>query len=158
VGVDATGDTDLSSEWAFRDDVSAGSSPSGPLGNYAIGAMGDINFGVDSFGKRDRFDTSTNLFGPPSGSLNGIDGGIVGPNVDFFSGGFTSQGPIVQNEMEFTFTISGGSLTMDEITNVQPLFGSDGAPLVPEPASLIVWSLLVLTATGTCWWRRRRKV
>lgn len=28
---------------------------------------------------------------------------------------------------------------------------------IPEPGSLIVWSLLGLTFTGACWWRRRRR-
>ena len=46
VGFGATTDTDLSSEWAFKDDISAG----GGLGSFGIGAMGDINFGADTFG------------------------------------------------------------------------------------------------------------
>ncbi len=137
----ATNDTDdLSSEWAFRSDISAGS-----LGASGIGAMGDILLGADTFGVGDRFDSRTNLFGPPSGSLDGIDAGIVGPNVDFSSEGFTSQGPVVQGpgnpgggQMMFTFTISGGDLGPGGITNVAPLFGSSGAPLVPEPATIIL--------------------
>ena len=32
------------------------------------------------------------------------------------------------------------------------------AAAIPEPISFVIWSLLGLTATGTCWWRRRRKV
>jgi hypothetical protein len=36
--------------------------------------------------------------------------------------------------------------------NVVPAAAAD----VPEPASLIVWSLLGLTITGAGWWRRRR--
>jgi len=58
--------------------------------------------------------------------------------VDLFSDGFNTQGPVVQNQMVFTFDITNGTLTQDEITNVQPLFGTDGATLVPEPTSLLL--------------------
>ncbi len=112
----------------------------GGLGSFGIGAMGDINFGADTFGPGDRFDITTNLFGPSiSGSLNGIDGAIVGPSVDLTSDGFTSQGPLVQNQMIFTFKITDGILTQDEITNVRPLFGTDGAQVVPEPSTLLLF-------------------
>jgi hypothetical protein len=132
--------TDLSGEWAFRDDISAGSSPSGPLGTYGIGAIGDINFGVDTFGSKDCFatDPSNNdkcdsVFGKVG--PGGIDAAIVGPNFSP-NGGF--GGPVVQNEMVFTFNITNGTLTQDEITNVQALFGTDGAPAIPEPATLLL--------------------
>ncbi len=167
VGVGATGDMDLSSEWGYKSNVEAGSTGAGPLGNHGIGSVGDINFGADTFGPRDRFDTSTNLFLPSSGSLNGVEGGMVGPNVNFGSDGFTSQGPVVQGwdgtdtgpgQMIFTFDITGGTLSDDEITNVQPLFGTDGAPMViPEPATVIIWSLLGVIGFNVGWWRRRRK-
>ena len=32
-----------------------------------------------------------------------------------------------------------------------------GTSPIPEPSTLIVWSLLGMTATGAGWWRRRRK-
>ncbi len=58
----------------------------GGLGSFGIGAMGDINFGTDTFDPRDRFDITTNLSGPSiCDSLNGIDGAIVGPSVDLIS-------------------------------------------------------------------------
>ena len=62
----------------------------------------------------------------------------MGLNVDLTSGGFETQGPVVENQMVFTFTISGGTLTMNEISNVQPLFGTDGAPVVPELPTLLL--------------------
>jgi len=136
--------TDLSGEWAFRDDISAGSSAAGlPLGSYGIGAMSDINFGADTFGIRDCFLPGTdgkcdNIFGIQN--LNGVDAGIVGPNFNP-NGGF--GGPVVQGvgstagQMIFTFGITG-NLTTYDFTNVQPLFGTDGATLVPEPTSLLL--------------------
>ncbi len=142
VGVGATLDTDLSGEWGFKDDVSAGT-----LGSFGISSVGDILLGADSFGPGDRFDTTMNLFPPPSGSLNGSDASIVGPNItDFSVDGFASQGPFVQNEMVFRLLISGEPLTMDDITNVQVLFGSDGAPLapVPEPTAALLFGIGVV--------------
>ncbi len=135
VGFAATGDTDLSSEWAFKDDVSAGT-----LGTFGISSVGDVLFGTDTFGSADRFDPDGNLFPPPSGSLNGIEGSIVGPNItDFSVDGFDSQGPVVQNQMVFRLLISGQALTMDDIENVAVLFGTDGAPLIPEPTSAVLF-------------------
>jgi hypothetical protein len=135
VGSGATSDTDLSGEWAFKEGITAGMCANAPCGSFGIGSMGDINFGADSFGGKDVIDPTKNLFGKVS--LNGIDGGIVGLNVDLSSGGFKNQGPVVQNAMVFTFDITG-ALVATDITNVQPLFGTDGAPLVPEPATLLL--------------------
>jgi len=165
VGTGATSDTNLSSEWAFKDDISAGSSVSGPLGSFGIGAIGDINFAADTFGPGDRFDTSTNLFGPSSGSLNGIDAAIVGAFVDFDLGGFPAHGPVVQGfdgsdtapgQMVFRFDITAGSFTVDEIKNVQPLFGSDGTTLTPEPSSLTIFGGFAIAMLFYCW-RQRKK-
>ena len=154
--------TNGSPEWAFRSDLSAGSGSSGPLGSFGIGTMGDVNFGADTFGPKDRFDTDGNLFGPEG--LNGVEVGLVGPDVDFSNGGFTKQGPVVQGwsdnpgeepgQTVFTFTIghlSDGTLTADEIENIQALFGTSGAPHAPEPLSLVVWLLIGLTWAGSAW-------
>jgi hypothetical protein len=43
--------TDVSSEWGFKSNLAAGSGALGPLGSLGVGAMGDINFGADSFGR-----------------------------------------------------------------------------------------------------------
>ena len=72
VGFGATSDMDLGGEWGFKDNVSAGVSPSGALGSFGISSVGDINFGADTFVGGDRFNLTSNLFGPSSGSLNGI--------------------------------------------------------------------------------------
>lgn len=173
-GVGATSDTDLSGEWGYRGDLSAGIGGMGPLGSYGISSVGDVNNGVDSFGPGDRFNTASNLFPPPSGSLNGVEGGIVGANVDFTSDGFKTQGPVVQGwdgsstqpgQMIFTFQITG-TLNEAMIYNVQPIYGSDGAtlvappfeaPVVPEPASVVIWTLLGTLAIGSTWRRARHK-
>ncbi len=146
VGFGATTDTDISSEWFFKDDVSAVSATGESIGPFAIGTVGDIYFGADTFDTEDAFlfvDDGTghnlyNLFGP-SGP-NGIEVAIVNQNVDFSSGGFENHGPVVQGwngsstgpgQMIFTFDFDG-DLGEGDIVNVRPLFGTDGAPL-PEP-------------------------
>lgn len=151
VGVGATnlsGVTNLSGEWAFKDDISAGLSGTDvPLGSFGVGSIGDINFGADTFGIKDRFDPTTNVFGVEN--LNGIDGAIVGPQTDLTTDGFKSQGPVVQSSMIFLFDFTG-SLDLTDIINVQPLFGTDGATRVPEPSTalLVASGLLGLGVLG----------
>jgi len=126
--------TDLSGEWGFKNNISAGT-----LGSYGVGSVGDILDGLDSFGPGDRFNTGSDLFGPPGGSLDGVDASIINLNVasTFPPPGVGTPKPYAQNQMVFNFSFTGG-LREELITNVTPLFGSDGAPLVPEPSSLLL--------------------
>ncbi len=163
VGFRATSDTDVSTEWFYKDNIDAGESLLGPIGSYGVGTVGDINLGADTFGKWDRFDveqgsppyfTGTNLFGPDA--PDGIETGIVGPSVDLTADGFPTQGPLVQGnpggpgQILFKFQVLDGDLDESDITNVQPMFGTDGALLVPEPATLLLLGsgLLGLLAIG----------
>jgi len=59
--------------------------------------------------------------------------------------------------MIFAFEVTEGELTESMITNVRPLFGSDGAPQTPEPASLLLLGsgLLGLAAFGSL---RKKKI
>jgi hypothetical protein len=137
VGKDATGDTDLSGEWAWGDMVATnwGSMwlpASGSVGAYGVGAVGADG----GFGSGDLFDTGApNLFDnqPP----DGIAGSIVGPGNPLNTDGFPNNGPFVENSMVFTWTVSGvdGGET---ITNANPFFGTDGAFAVPEPSAVIL--------------------
>ncbi len=52
----------------------------------------------------------------------------------------------------FTGLVDGLTITLNngDIANVN-------LEAVPEPASLLVWSLLGVTVSGACWWRRGRR-
>lgn len=152
IGIGATSDMNLSGEWAYKDDVSAGD-----VGSYGLSSVGDLLDGVDSFGRWDiiRYLESANedmnLWGSPL-SPNGISGGIVGDDVDLSGGGFLNAGPMVQNSMLFTFSITG-NLSEDDFSNVEAFYGTDGAALlVPEPNTLL---LLGLGLIGIWGWTRR---
>ncbi len=158
VGTGATPDVDVSSEWAFRDDLALGNNAMGdPLGEFGVGSMGNAN-SQETFGPHDRFDTSTNLWGPAS--PNGAQGGIVSSvdDTNLQDPPFENKGPFVQNEVIMTFEIDDDDLDEDDIENVQALFGTNGMTttmVTPEPATVVIWSLLGGLALGIGWWRRR---
>jgi len=84
------GPQDLSGEWAFKDDIMAG----GGLGFFGVGAIGDINFGADTFGAKDCFAPGGNEFCDSiTGTVSpgGIDYAIIGPNF-MPNGGFGGAG------------------------------------------------------------------
>jgi hypothetical protein len=129
--------------------------------------MGDANF-VETFGKWDRFDAitttnpksyaGTNLWGPDG--PNGVEVGLGGVNVDSASFVSSNNGPILEGTSPLgartllTLKVTGGTLSLDEITNVDPLFGTDGATLVPEPGT---WALMGFVLLGAGLYRSRRR-
>ena len=115
-----------------------------------------FGYGLGTFGDAD-------LGGGFHGSLVGNDNyAIVAPGTNLSNDGLTDL-PFAQDSV--TFTLAGfGSLADHPITAVRFVFGSppnaplDGAPgtAIPEPATLIVWSVLGASGVGIGWWRRRR--
>jgi hypothetical protein len=66
------------------------------------------------------------------------------------TGYFTITGSLFD---EIVVSISSDLALVD---NIQFSTAVDGSAVVPEPTSMIVWSLLGLTISGTGWWRRRK--
>jgi len=113
--------TDLRDEWGYK-----GGLKTGVTGPYGLGAVGDIlNF--DGTLAADTFGTSID---GTNAALNGSDFGIVGPSPTL-----TTGGPYVQDSVIFTLIINDTNLFNDvnQIGFVQPLFGTNGTNLVPEP-------------------------
>jgi hypothetical protein len=65
-----------------------------------------------------------------------------------FGSGFASSSDLFDTNIDaFTIGTAAESTTYDFELN---------AAAVPEPASMLVWSLLAVTVGGATWWRRRR--
>jgi hypothetical protein len=137
----------VSSQWGFRDDImNAGLSPLSPLRHSGVSTIGSINFDPDEGFESHVIGPSETQYTP---AIGGVDFGIVPLDiVNFSNPPFANKGPFVQNNIEFGFEIvnySGNPLDM-EITNIQPFFGSEGAPLLdservpltPEPGTLFM--------------------
>ena len=145
-------DTDVEGQWAFKDDIAAGN-----LGSYGVSAAGDILGGIDTFGNKDCFAD----FGQcDQGAPNGADYGILGSDFDESTAnkGLLKSGPHVQSSMTFLFSIDGDDadlLDMGDFENVQALYGTVGATVIPEPSTALLFSIALL-AVGARSRRRSR--
>lgn len=95
--------------------------------------------------------TSTNIFGAPGttypsgqGGPNNNGGSIVGKTNQFFT--------VSDGGLELTVRLTGNNFGFKDIR----VFTAGNATSVPEPASLIVWSVLGTVLSGGAWWRRQR--
>lgn len=144
VGVNASnfsGVTDLSTEWAFKDQLN-----STVLGDFGVSAVGGDRMWVgDGWGPKDLFNPTGTPLQPPS--PNGGDFMIVPDDVNLTLDGFKSKGPMVQNSMVFEFTINS-SLSPHQIVDVTPIFGTAGAPPIPEPHSALLFTIGGLIVGG----------
>lgn len=85
-----------------------------------------------------------NLDGPEA--VNGVNFGIIGPGAFNPNGGL--KVPLIQDEVVFQMTISGGTLSTTDIQNVSFQYGTDfkepripstpSSTNVPEPATLLL--------------------
>jgi hypothetical protein len=115
-----------------------GSSPLGEYGVATTGFNGRFHGGSISLGN-----ASPNYGIVAPGTFNGT-------NVPF--GG--SQFPFIQDTLVFTFTGIAG-VSESQIAGVKFLFGTNGTGIVPEPATMGLFSVVVASATG---FRRRSRV
>jgi hypothetical protein len=128
------GSLDIGAEWGFG---------SFGFADFGIASVGTIN-GVDAgFG-------GVCISGPcAQGKPNGVDYSIVGPSFEQSNAGFANANnqPVVQSQVTFVFDIGGtnaDTFTMADIANVTPYFGTNGAPIIPEPRAVALYSIGLL--------------
>ena len=151
--------TDISGYWKFKDTVNGGLAPGGtPIGNYGVGAAGDIAGGIDSFGTSDIIDPSKTFpktdFKAGNGDFMIIPDALVLTGATMpWPGSFKRQGPMAQDSVLFQFSFSGGKLTDGNFKDGVFLFGTEGHAVIPEPGSLLLCAAAI---AGFAVWRRRR--
>ncbi len=120
--------------------------------DHFLGGIGSFNEAFTTFtmGSTDIIDPTqcltANCNAEPGGTDFLLAPGALGDDtyIDLTANNFANDGPYIQNQMTVTFDIINGSLNLDEIFGVIPVFGTEGYPLesvpvpVPEPASLLL--------------------
>ncbi len=135
--------------WAFRGDLSPGSTPFGT--QFGLGAAG-----FDVFGSADMLAP-----GGPQPQPNGIDGGILSATGNVYPG--QNQNPMFRSFIEFTFDLASpffaGGLGGIGVTGVSWQFGSGfeepGITLIPLPPAL--WAGLASLGAVGGWQVLRRR-
>jgi len=102
-----------------------------------LGAMGSINALGDGNENNTTLGINDIIAPMDDTQPNGTDFGVVPPVnafdfVDLDNPNFANDGPYVQNAVTITYeivTINAATLALNEITNVTPLYGTDGLPL-----------------------------
>jgi hypothetical protein len=128
-------------------------------GAYALSSVGDLNFGEDSLGHGDLLPGTPSALEP--NPPNGTSYSLVDPNTcapgtcGGLQGGFQDSQERVWIQSQATATlVYDGSL--DGIGNVRPFFGTNGASLVPEPSSTLLFALgLLISASAVRRYGRR---
>ncbi len=148
--VNNPGGFDPTQLWAFRGDLSAGSTPFGT--QFGLGAAG-----FDVF-------SGANMLAPggPQPQPNGIDGGILSQTGDAYGG--QNQNPMWRSFVELTFNVPSsffaGGIGNIAVSDVGWQFGSEfnepGITVVPLPAGVWAGAAGILGVAGWQGLRRRR--
>ncbi len=151
---------DVSGHWGFV----SGFASSGSLGSNVFSSVGDAFPDTDVVGTPDLFSgtLSSIELNPPDGTSFSIvdDNTCTGPpgtpTCSPLTGGFqdSNNWAWIQNEATGTLVYDGTTNKLTSVANVDPLFGTEGRPLVPEPGTA---SLLGLGFLGLGLMRRRRQ-
>ena len=136
-GLDGGGN--VGGEWAYASGLS--------------GAPGSAGLGVSSTGLGLFHDGNFNggdLQGPPNGALDGLQYGITSAGDVKTTGNkpVTGEQALIKNSVIFTLAAPNG-YDLSKITNVHFQYGTclgetslDASSNIPEPTTLIIWSLL----------------
>ena len=152
---------DVSGEWAYALGLSAGSHP---------GTQGISSTGLGLFGSADLFDPAdgTNLDGPDA--PNGLNYGIVSAGDDpevgnkpVTGGNKNNPVPLIKNSVVFALDLPEG-VDIDPVADIFDVtfqYGTDLSEtstngVIPEPSTMVIWSLLGTFGLGLGTWRRRR--
>ncbi len=150
----------MSGHWGFV----SGFVSSGSLGSNVFLSVGDAFPDTDVLGNPDLFSgiiSSIELNAPNGTSFSIVDdntctGPPGTPTCSGLLGGFqdSNNRAWIQNELTGTLVYDGTTNKLTSVGNVDPLFGTEGRPLVPEPgtAALLGLGFLGLGLMG----RRRR--
>ncbi len=151
---------DVSGHWGFISGFASGDS----LGSNVFSSVGDAFPDIDVVGVADLFSgtiSSIELNAPDGTSFSIVDdttctGPPGTPTCSPLLGGFqdSNNWAWIQNEATGTLVYDGSTNKLTSVSNVDPLFGTEGRPLVPEPgtAGLLGLGFLALGLMG----RRRR--
>ena len=138
---------DVSGHWAFVSGFVSGDG----LGSNVFSSVGDAFPNIDVVGTADLFDgiISSIELNPPDGtSFSIVDGttctGPPGtPTCIGVGDGFADSNnwAWIQNQATGTLVYDGTTNKLTGVGNVDPLFGTEGRPLVPEPGTAVLLGL-----------------
>jgi len=142
-------------EWAYKSSLAG--TPGGAT-------QGISSAGLGLFGPGDRF-PGTNLQGPadPDGLQYGITS--AGDNTSSGNTPVTGANALIQNSVGFLLGSLPSDFTLGGISDVHFQYGTSlsepsiegDPPAVPEPGSLVVWTLLGAAATAAAYRKRKKR-
>jgi hypothetical protein len=157
-GTTLNSNVDVSAHWGFA------SGSSGSLGSNLFSSVGDAFSSVgDAFPDMDALGTE-DLFGgtlssielnAPNGTpfsivdVNTCTGPLDTPTCGDLKGGFQDSHNLawIQNEATGTLVYDGSTNKLTSVGTVNPLFGTEGRPLVPEPSAALLFGIGLLMSS-----------